>query len=229
MNATLVVAVLGVVLSTASLAWQFADYLLSGPRILVHLLHGVADDQLSSVRSWSLDSVPDRDVMDARLADPTRELAVVVVRNIGRSSVYLVSVGLAAGRTGRLRYDTTTAGFDTDRVRLEPGDRYISQADLWPLIDELRSTRPEPTLAVTAVVELGNGRGDIPTAARRGRCRRTYDPSGPARHRATSRPTGRAPADSRDSPLPSEAAAAAETRSVRHGTAAAHPQRRTAV
>jgi hypothetical protein len=158
MNATLVVAVLGVVLSTASLAWQFADYLLSGPRILVHLLHGVADDQLSSVRSWSLDSVPDRDVMDARLADPTRELAVVVVRNIGRSSVYLVSVGLAAGRTGRLRYDTTTAGFDTDRVRLEPGDRYISQADLWPLIDELRSTRPEPTLAVTAVVELGNGR-----------------------------------------------------------------------
>jgi len=35
MNATLVVAVLGVVLSTASLVWQFADYLLSGPRILL--------------------------------------------------------------------------------------------------------------------------------------------------------------------------------------------------
>jgi len=99
-----------------------------------------------------------KDIADARLADPTRELAVVVIRNIGRSSVYIVSVGLAAGSTGPLRYDTTTAGFDTDRVRLEPGDRYVSQVDLWPLIDELRSARPEPTLAVTAVVELGDGR-----------------------------------------------------------------------
>lgn len=175
MNATLAVAIVGVVLSTASLVWQFADYLLSGPRIRVQLLHGVADDDLSSVKSWSLDSVPSNDIVDARLADPTRELAVVVIRNIGRSSVYIVSVGLAAGSTGPLRYDTTTAGFDTDRVRLEPGDRYVSQADLWPLIDELRSARPEPTLAVTVSQSWNSvtGAGDIRTAARRGKCRRT--------------------------------------------------------
>jgi hypothetical protein len=65
----------------------------------------------------------------------------------------IVSVGLAAGSTGPLKYDATTAGFDTDRVRIEPGDRYVSQADLWPLIDELRSARPESTLAVFATTD----------------------------------------------------------------------------
>jgi hypothetical protein len=44
MTATLAIAVLGVVLSVASLAWQFANFILTGPRVNVELQLGVVNN-----------------------------------------------------------------------------------------------------------------------------------------------------------------------------------------
>jgi hypothetical protein len=43
--ATLVLAIIGLVLSIASLGWQFATFMLSGPRIEAELWVGFADDE----------------------------------------------------------------------------------------------------------------------------------------------------------------------------------------
>ena len=80
MNATLAIALLGVVLSVASLVWQFASYILTGPRISVELQLGVTNDDDSSTMSWSLPNSGPMTV-DERSRDATREVAIVVARN----------------------------------------------------------------------------------------------------------------------------------------------------
>jgi hypothetical protein len=158
MDATLAIALLGVVLSVASLAWQFASYILTGPRISVELQLCVTNSDDSSTMSWSLPNSGPMTV-DERARDVTREVAIVVARNRGRAAISIASVGLVAGRTGLLRYDASSAGISEDVVRLEPGHSHKWRADVWPVVDELRSAWPEGSiLHVKAVAELGNGR-----------------------------------------------------------------------
>jgi hypothetical protein len=158
MDATFTLALLGVVLSMASLTWQFVNFVLTGPRVAVELQLGVTNEDDSSTMAWSLPSRGSMQV-DARTRDPTREVAIVIARNRGRAAISIASVGLVAGQTGLLKYDASTAGISDDIVRLEPGHTHQWRADVWPVVDELRSTWPEgSTLNVRAVAELGNGR-----------------------------------------------------------------------
>jgi hypothetical protein len=158
MTATLAIALLGVVLSVASLVWQFANFILTGPRITVELQLGVTNEDDSSTMSWSLPNSGPMAV-DERARDPSREVAIIIARNRGRAAISISSVGLAAGRTGLLRYDASSAGIFEDVVRLDSGHVHKWRADVWPVVDELRSTWPEGSvLEVKAYAELADGR-----------------------------------------------------------------------
>jgi hypothetical protein len=158
MTATLAIAVLGVVLSVASLAWQFANFILTGPRVNVELQLGVVNNADSSTVSWLPTSGRPISVHE-RARGATREVVIVTARNRGRATISIASVGLVAGHTGWLNYDASNARISEGIVRLDPGHSHKWRADVWPVVDELRSLWPPgAVLQIKAVAELGTGR-----------------------------------------------------------------------
>jgi hypothetical protein len=142
MTATLAIALLGVVLSVASLAWQFANFILTGPRVNVELQLGVVNDADSSSVSWLPTSGRPMSVHE-RARGATREVVIVTARNRGRATISIASVGLVAGHTGWLNYDASNARISEGIVRLDPGHSHKWRAAV---------------LQIKAVAELGTGR-----------------------------------------------------------------------
>lgn len=155
---TFVLALLGVVLSSAGLVWNFVNFLLTGPRISVALTLGVANDAGDQMRSWSIPA--DRADLTDEIADvdATREVVVISVRNSGRAPVNVDRAGVAVGKSKWFHHDITVAGIDGGGSRLEPGAASNWRTDVWPLVDLLRSRRKEDVLLVRAYAQLGSGR-----------------------------------------------------------------------
>jgi hypothetical protein len=138
---TLILAILGVVLSVASLAWQLAAYFLSGPRIEAELWLGFADED-GKIRGRSPSHQIKNRGVNAWEADMT-EVAVIIARNRGRAPATVVSAGLAAGKPGKgmtSRGALTADDAKSGPVRLEPADVMVYQIPLWPAIDGLRNS-----------------------------------------------------------------------------------------
>ena len=88
--ATLVIAVLGLVLSMVSLAWQAATYVLSGSRVRAELMHGAgnADVVVSGPPGWKRVAAHGLD----------EEVIGIEVRNVGRMAASIDSVHAALPR-----------------------------------------------------------------------------------------------------------------------------------
>jgi hypothetical protein len=88
---TTILAVLGVVLALASLAWQAVSFRLSGSRVGVELRTGLKNEIAAVTIPWS----PPADQVDhLRAQGFTDRVLAVHVRNSGRSPTSVVSVAL---------------------------------------------------------------------------------------------------------------------------------------
>ena len=159
MTGTFVMALLGVVLSTASLAWQFMNYVLTGPRLVANMRLGVGGDDGTPSAYWGLKNDAPEFLPAAAVVRYSAEIVIVEVRNKGRSAITITSVGLAAGpNSGRFRKGATIVTADSEQVRLEPGGVHQWHTEVWPLIDRLRGLREETVLNVRGAVQLGTTR-----------------------------------------------------------------------
>jgi hypothetical protein len=93
MTTALVLAIVGVVLSVASLTWQLATFLLTASRVRAHLRHG-------GVGRGGISFGPPGTFMGGRLAEQgfSKELIGVEVFNRGRVGVNITSWRIQAGR-----------------------------------------------------------------------------------------------------------------------------------
>jgi len=112
--ATLVIAVLGLVFSVASLTWQAATFVLSGSRIRAELKHGARNAGM--VGSGPPGQQPLQALAEQGL---TEEVVGVEVHNVGRlaASVDKVEVALAGGLKLQMLLDVTGPALPH---RLEP-------------------------------------------------------------------------------------------------------------
>lgn len=159
MDTTLLVAVLGVILSVASLVWQAATYLLEGPRVKVELRVGAASFSGGYAHQpvkpgWQ------RGLAEMAAQGMTQGLLVVLVRNIGR---HPTSVLRYSGVTdGGVKFGLTSAppGCPSLPHRLEPHSEalfYLELADAHAVVDATAATAKRAR-AIRIEVELGNGR-----------------------------------------------------------------------
>jgi hypothetical protein len=112
--ATLIIAVLGMGLSVASLTWQAATFILSGSRIRAELKHGARNAGM--VGSGAPGSQPLKALAEQGL---TEEVVGVEVHNVGRlaASVDRVEAALAGGMKLQMLLDVTGPSLPH---RLEP-------------------------------------------------------------------------------------------------------------
>jgi hypothetical protein len=110
--ATLVIPVLGLVQSVASLTWQAATFVLSGSRVRADLKHGAAN------AAGFLTGAPGvyRSVDDQGLGD---EVIGVKVRNVGRLAASVDSIEVAMAGGMRMQMPSEVMGQSLPH-RLEP-------------------------------------------------------------------------------------------------------------
>ncbi len=152
---TLVIAVVGLVLSVASLTWQVSTFLLSGARVRCELRHvGVAPG-----RTWA--SVPPRNPLrlPPELTEQgfTDERLAVIARNVGRLPVSVERYALMFGagiNFGSVRPESHEPQLPH---RLEPGEQATWMLSLAEARDIVSHARKGPQRA-WMTVELGNGK-----------------------------------------------------------------------
>src|SRR5437588_10814917 len=132
-RAAVTIALVSIAISVVGLAWQLTLYVLSGARIRLQLFPAVMTHRRATIQGpegrW-----PKRPPEPAILGDGDLwiELAHVTVANIGRTVVWVSTIGLDLGRESwwRHRWRTTVSlrpiavsgGLpDGSPVRLEPG------------------------------------------------------------------------------------------------------------
>lgn len=178
--ASLVVGICGVVLASLSLAWQAANYVLTGGRVKVTLLVGTIADH------GMMTSPPDKlDPGWLRFFSSDGELTAIVavkVANVGRQPVTVARWALKYGPDERT-YPTDGPVWPVLPRRLEVGE-----SDLWAIdlmqalhfvqsvqkyLDEYKTTSPRSGLRqlkarvgsqrtrVMAEVELADGRSTL--------------------------------------------------------------------
>jgi hypothetical protein len=155
----LILAVLGLVLSVTSLAWQATTFRLSGPRVRVELIVG-------AVSLTSIGTVPvnDRDWQDQlRMLQRNHlpdALIGIRVRNVGRQATTVTHFAASFDTGAALGYTGVARGCPTLPHRMEP-----ESADVWwmPLLDvarfvQLSAALEQPISRVHCKIELGTGR-----------------------------------------------------------------------
>jgi len=158
-----VLAILGLVTSAVSLAWQFITHRLTGARVRCEFRLAVHDEGNPAGTIDYLAS--DRDTDLAFLLNIDRneyphEAALITVRNRGRTAVSVHSPVLLFGRGHYSGVGTRAQGFDmpTGFCRLEPGEAKQWLTPLWPSLEDYRDTHPDTAVTVRAAVQLGTGR-----------------------------------------------------------------------
>jgi hypothetical protein len=153
----LVIAVVGLALSVASIVWQAAQYLLTGGRVRLELLRGAMGRGLITTNR------PDRWDGGAMAAQGfTAEILAVRVRNVGRLPVVVEGVSVAID--GGTKVGQTSQGASPNLPhRLEGGSselfflpfNLVKQAALATIAMRKRG---EASIGARMVVELGDGR-----------------------------------------------------------------------
>ena len=149
--ASFVLGLIGTVLATASVVWQFAQHRLTGPRIRVDLRWGGLTSQgsLTGPMKTSLETF--------RVAGVVQPMFAVVVRNVGRTPINVQGYGVAVPSGASVsqpgnRFDPTLPH------RLEGGSQATFHVEL-RLVEGLVgiTAAAGERLALRAVVDLGNG------------------------------------------------------------------------
>lgn len=100
MSGTLIVAILGLVLSVASIVWQLASYVLDGARIAMQFSLGRSEPLMIAIAQpghFQLGGTKENPYSRAEC----EEIVKIEVRNRGRGAATVVSVGLTAARRTR--------------------------------------------------------------------------------------------------------------------------------
>ena len=148
---TLALAIVGVVLSIASLAWQAVTFTLSGYRVKVTLLYG----GLNPVQGTLMWNISTRS-KDTGLGDNFVAIVVVQATNTGRGDIDIMEWGLRLNDEGSLSNpsDLNVAV----PLRLRHGSQqnwFIGDDGVQAAVDAL--VRPGP-VKVEGFVRLGNGK-----------------------------------------------------------------------
>ncbi len=157
---TLVLAILGFVLSVASLLWQFVSWRLSGPRVRVEMRVGATNGQrIGTVpvnASWreSLDFMAKQDNLLSRVL-------VAKIVNSGRQSTSVVNYSAAIDDAG-MQVGVLAAPFGSPPLphRLEAESQvsyYLDLNDLLKVLAALEASG-QPAKRVRMRAELGSGR-----------------------------------------------------------------------
>ena len=175
MTGTLILALLGFLLSVVSLGWQLVNYTLTGPRAKVTIMLGVATDEGEIRGHWVIDGGPEIE-SDTATAPFSKEVVLVEVTNIGRSAITILSCGICApkSRFRPKRYLAIAGSGGIDKVRLDPGDVHRWHGEVWPLVGQLRDLRDTVDLDVRGCARMGAGRVAL-SSGRQGRWRVTED------------------------------------------------------
>lgn len=149
--ASFVLGLIGTVLATASVVWQFAQHQLTGPRVRVDLRWGglTSLGSLTGPLSSSLETF--------QAAGVTRPMFAVVVRNVGRTPIDIQGYGVAVPNGARVSQPGNQ--FDPRLPhRLEGGSQatFHVQLELVQGLVAITAAAKERA-ALRAVVDLGSG------------------------------------------------------------------------
>lgn len=154
---TLIVAIVGIVLAGASLAWQAASFVLSGSRVRVNLRRGAlrrgGPGGLARLAGPLNPSESDYEMM--REQGFTDDVFIVEVRNVGRMAVSVESVSLDTEGGWGFAHPGDPENPALPH-RLEPGSKeswHVAIAPLQALVDRDKKARK-----VWMTVELGTGK-----------------------------------------------------------------------
>ncbi|GAA3531342.1 hypothetical protein GCM10022419_008070 [Nonomuraea rosea] len=158
---TLVIAIFGAVLGTASFTWQVTTFLLSGARTKTELLIGALGR--GGIATGPIDSMTPDNL--TRLVEQgfTTPVIAVRARNIGRLPVTVTGISLPSSLKGMsLSVPGGMVGPDLPH-RLEVGDTETWAIDLEQVMHFLKAGREtfeiDPALVqMWGQVDLGNGR-----------------------------------------------------------------------
>jgi hypothetical protein len=143
---TLVVAIAGVVLSLAALAWQaYSTLVIAGSRIEVDVRRGLMPPDRSGVLTFP-DSAPEHEIEHAQSQGYTEPVYAVTANNTARGATTVVSVDLAFSDGGS--YKMTTPTPPPLPYRLEGEDERTWYLDAGPVnayAAASRRTWPEKT------------------------------------------------------------------------------------
>jgi len=129
--ATFVLALVGVVISSISLAWQIYNFVLSGPRIAVELgFRPIGDGTFFNVK----------------------------VRNRGRGPSTVVAVGVVCGKPSRLSRSNLVVAEEDKMVRLEAGHLHEWKIKNWTDVWFFKERLPRGALQVRGFAELATGK-----------------------------------------------------------------------
>src|SRR5262249_14904712 len=155
--ATLVIAVLGVVMSALSLGWQAATFVLTGGRVKaeLYLSFGGVDSVIGT-------GIPSADEDQRRAEGPTGARAVMLVRNVGRLPVTVADRSLVARIHGFRISQGVWLGPPLPH-RMEGGEATewdIDSDAVKRLLTEAARTfnHPVEQITVRGYVSLGSGR-----------------------------------------------------------------------
>jgi hypothetical protein len=156
--ATLVIAILGVVLSVGSLGWQAYSFWRSGHRVRVELRAG-AVGRGAMVRTSHL-KFPGEQVMTALAQQGFRTpVLIAIIRNVGRQAV---TVQQCRWKVGAIVLSAPSVGPDNSFPRrLELGDQceaMIELASITPVLHASAEVLNNQKQAVTVIAELGTGK-----------------------------------------------------------------------
>lgn len=162
---TLIIAVLGLALSVASLVWQAATFRLEGPRVRVELqagaMAGRGYGRVPLKADWRTS------VRQMQAQGMSKPIAVLVVRNVGRAATTVVGYSVK-GKNG-VAFGLTGAPPGTPALphRLEAGsmvlyyldliDYYLDLIDVASVAYASRQVR-DGAKRVFGVVDLGSGK-----------------------------------------------------------------------
>lgn len=160
----LVVAVLGLVLSTASLVWQAATYRLNGPRVRVELLVGAVSSYggAGGMATAPVGPTWQRDLAALRQQGMAEPMVAVRARNIGRAPTTVTDVGATFDTGAAYTLAGGTPGSAPLPHRLEAEDSAVWWLPLGEVAGIVRGTAEVDGLRTVRTVRmsvvLGSGR-----------------------------------------------------------------------
>jgi hypothetical protein len=149
---TLALAIAGVVLALASLAWQASAFLLAGSRVRVRLRYGGLGPEGDSI-VWNFGERPN----DFPLPDTYTEVVVIEVTNSGRTDVDVLAWGVEVP-PGITVSGSSGDGLNPPLGRLQHGSQrnwFVEYEAFQSIVDNALALGP---IRATGLVRLANGK-----------------------------------------------------------------------